>query len=488
VNKSNLNTDLLLPDNSRQVPLEIAIIGGGFCGTMTAVQLAKKAKSPLNIHIINAAYPLARGIAYSPYFEDLSLNVPNGRMSAFADQPDHFVNWLMANGFSGGVTAADLACNYSSRAIYGHYLLDIWNETLANLPAHITLNVVCDMAQEITPKKGKLYIRLKDSPVLIADEAVMATGNAPPRQPAIRDTSFFPNKHYFPNPWDQSSVQNLEPDKDILILGNGLTMADVVWALIENGFTQKIYTISTHGYTVQPAQEKKGAYTAFDISTLSQKDVSLHGLVRFFNYHRKEATKHNLSVHPLIDALRPYNQQIWQALSSKEKQRFSKQLRPLWDNIRHRAPKEVHTLVENLKAGNRLIIQKGNLLELNEKDNGIAAKLYVDGSEKTIYVERVINCTGPDNHPFYSGNELLKNMHSKGLLTMDELGIGIKTCPNNGAVIYANDKISESIFTIGTNLKGALWESTAIPELRVQAQKLAETLLAKAALIAPPGL
>ena len=36
----------------------------------------------------------------------------------------------------------------------------------------------------------------------------------------------------------------------------------------------------------------------------------------------------------------------------------------------------------------------------------------------------------------------------------------------------------EKLYTLGVNLRGKYWESTAVPELRVQAEKLAKQVLA----------
>jgi uncharacterized NAD(P)/FAD-binding protein YdhS len=55
--------------------------------------------------------------------------------------------------------------------------------------------------------------------------------------------------------------------------------------------------------------------------------------------------------------------------------------------------------------------------------------------------------------------------------------MGIDATPD-GRVIDKNDAPSEVVRTLGTALKGILWESTAIPEIRVQARDLALKLLA----------
>lgn len=41
----------------------IAIIGGGFCGSLSAVNLARLAERPLRVVLINSGRPLGRGIA-----------------------------------------------------------------------------------------------------------------------------------------------------------------------------------------------------------------------------------------------------------------------------------------------------------------------------------------------------------------------------------------------------------------------------------------
>src|SRR5690606_25359129 len=53
---------------------------------------------------------------------------------------------------------------------------------------------------------------------------------------------------------------------------------------------------------------------------------------------------------------------------------------------------------------------------------------------------------------------------------------GLTVSPD-GALIDAEGRVSDSLFTLGPPRKGTLWETTAVPEIRVQAQQLAERLL-----------
>jgi len=46
----------------------------------------------------------------------------------------------------------------------------------------------------------------------------------------------------------------------------------------------------------------------------------------------------------------------------------------------------------------------------------------------------------------------------------------------DGRVVNKHGKFSDVVFTLGNALKGVLWESTAIPEIRTQARDPARRL------------
>lgn len=59
---------------------KIAIIGGGFTGTMTAVQLIRQSKTPIDIILMEKANQLSTGVAYSTYSNKHLLNVVTKKM------------------------------------------------------------------------------------------------------------------------------------------------------------------------------------------------------------------------------------------------------------------------------------------------------------------------------------------------------------------------------------------------------------------------
>ena len=62
----------------------------------------------------------------------------------------------------------------------------------------------------------------------------------------------------------------------------------------------------------------------------------------------------------------------------------------------------------------------------------------------------------------------------------DALGIGMAT-RDDGGVIDGEGNASSVLFTLGATRRPALWESTAVPELREQAAALARRLHASLA-------
>src|SRR4028118_1251642 len=78
----------------------IAIIGGGFSGSMVATHLLQTATYPLNIKLIERNSLLGRGVAYDTYSPYHLLNVPAGQISAFPDHPNHFLHWIQKQNYT----------------------------------------------------------------------------------------------------------------------------------------------------------------------------------------------------------------------------------------------------------------------------------------------------------------------------------------------------------------------------------------------------
>ena len=108
---------------SRRVPCPvIAIVGAGFSGTMAATHLLREARSPLRVVLIERAETAGAGIAYREQSDRHLLNVRAEGMSAFPDQPGHFLRWLAD--YRGDEALVNPAA-FLPRRLYGHYLRDV---------------------------------------------------------------------------------------------------------------------------------------------------------------------------------------------------------------------------------------------------------------------------------------------------------------------------------------------------------------------------
>src|SRR6185369_967638 len=78
------------------------------------------------VTVVNAAHPLGRGVAYGTRRPEYLLNVVARNMSALADQPDHFVEWLGTRSDFADVPAAELREQFVPRRVYGDYLQSLF--------------------------------------------------------------------------------------------------------------------------------------------------------------------------------------------------------------------------------------------------------------------------------------------------------------------------------------------------------------------------
>src|SRR5690606_19129266 len=128
-----------------------------------------------------------------------------------------------------------------------------------------------------------------------------------------------------------------------------------------------------------------------------------------------------------------------------------------------------------------LQIFSGKLIDIVEHDGEIKVSFY-DKKQKSqveLGVSRVINCTGPETDLLKLEDHYLRNALLKGFISQDELKLGIKADPDTFEVLNHFAQVQPGLYTIGSNLKGVLWESTAVSELRVQAERIAESISAK---------
>ncbi len=453
----------------------ITIVGGGFCGCNILIQLIKQSGIPIHIVLVNKEYPVSKGLAFSSYNSEHVLNVPAAKMSAVADDPDNFLDWIRSKPEYSKYSGEDLNGNFLPRNIYGHYLEDLFNTSIRNLPDNITLEIINDEVVDIIPFDSRSKVILKNNKSIEADRIVLALGNFNPDNLKINNKIFYDSKKYFQNPWQENAVEGISDKDNVLILGTGLTMVDIVLSLMNKPFTGKIYAISTKGF-FPLSHKKREPYT--DILKEIHPPYEILNLYNTFRKHIKTVLAKGITGEAVVDAIRPRTQEIWMSLSLNDKIRFMGHIRHLWGVARHRLPKEIFDMMQKKIQEGSLEIIGGRLQDLNEKNDSIYVTFKERKSQKNreVIVNRVINCTGPATDLEKIDQPLIRNLLSRGMITNDEMKLGLNALPD-GTVIQKDNSLSPMLFAMGSMLKGILWETTAVPELRVQSKNLASELI-----------
>ncbi len=470
------------------VPPTIAIVGGGFSGTLVAAHLLKMATQPLTIKLIERQEQIGQGIAYSTTTNCHLLNVSAGNMSGFPNDAGHFLRWLYHNyrELATFLPHEISASTFIPRKVYGLYIQSILEEAQATASQQVQLERVIAEVATIsklpTQDTKSIHLTLSNQQTIAADQVILALGNSPTVPPLAQPTD------YSRNAWSADALTNLDRDAPVLLIGTGLTMVDMVLSLHERQHRGKIYATSRRGLSPQRHQPTK-PYPAFLNPESAPKTVL--GLFNRIRSEVKIAASQGYDWRSVIDSLRPFTQRLWQQLSLGEQQRFLRHVSPYWDVHRHRIASQVAEVIDELLDSGQLTIAAGRIQGYEQTPQGVEVRIQPRQNKSqnqkhsehpdhlatyVLTVNRVVNCTGVAVDYRRSTHPLVESLRSQGLISPNPLGLGLAT-EANGAILDKTGKASADFFTIGTPRKGDLWETIAVPELRDQAQALAATLL-----------
>lgn len=459
----------------------VAIVGGGFSGSMVAAHLLRSG-SPGRVVLIERLGPFGGGIAYGTRCESHVLNVPAGRMSAFEHDPDHFVRWLRLRDPSLGGGA------FVPRPLYGQYVRQVLAEAETAAAPGAELERVPGQAVALLRRADGINVKLADGRTIHADAVLLAIGNFPPADPEVPDARVFADPRYARDPWAHDAL-DVGPDEPVLLLGTGLTMLDLALALRDRGHRGPIHAVSRRGLLPQP---HRAAATApphhARPPTLDRWERTALGLLRGLRREVRSAARRGVDWREVVTSIRADTPALWQSLSIPERRRFLDRLRPFWETHRHRAAPQTWAGVEGMIRAGQLRIRAGRLERLELRPGGIAAHIRSRSTHlvEVLVVAKVINCTGPDTDLRRVREPLIVQLRDAGLVRPDALGLGLDT-HEDGRVIDAAGRPNERLMLIGPLRKGLLWENTAVPELRIEAARVARGLAASLAGEAGPG-
>jgi uncharacterized NAD(P)/FAD-binding protein YdhS len=188
----------------------------------------------------------------------------------------------------------------------------------------------------------------------------------------------------------------------------------------------------------------------------------------------------------LVDALRSRTPDIWAHLGSKGQADFLTQDLRAWEVRRHRMAPSVAARVEEHMTAGCIRVLAGSVSDVIPAPKHLEVR--VVGADPTgvefvmsLSVDRLIDATGFGRTDRDVESVLLRRLIADGRAVADDHGLGFRT-DDVGRLLDASGAPQPSIATLGALRRGELWESTAIPEIRNQAEQLAREFVLAAAI------
>jgi uncharacterized NAD(P)/FAD-binding protein YdhS len=427
----------------------VAIVGGGFSGTVLAAQLARRGVDSV---LIDGSGRAGKGVAYSTTEPVHLLNVRAEAMSAWSGEPAHFAERFQSEGGN--------ARGFAQRRLFGRYLSEILNEAVAS--GHT--QVVEASALRAKRAGGRWQLELDDKSRVEADALALAIGNQAPES-----LGAFANAgdRYIANPWGATARAAVEQvaagDGSVLLVGTSLTMVDLVLSLDAAGHRGKILALSRRGQVPR-------AHGDFEPAAVDETDVP-HGSVRaLWRWLRKRSAA--VGWRAAVDSLRPYSQTLWQSLDPDQQRRFLRHARPWWDVHRHRIAPEVAATIARLVGEGRMEVTAGRVISAEDRGSAVEVEIRRRGAAepRRAAFDYVFNCTGPLHAMERTRDPLLRSLLDAGAAHPDHLNIGLE--------VDARFRVAggERLWALGPLTKGLHWEIIAVPDIREQAAAVAEDM------------
>lgn len=304
---------------------------------------------------------------------------------------------------------------------------------------------------------------------------MLALGNAPPAHPPNMDRSAVEHPKYVAWPWKHGALSGIGPEQHVVFVGAGLTTVDLLLSLIDQGHRGPITVLSRRGNL--PRMHAPGAPYAFARPLPDVANARVLDLVRWLRAEARSAEAIGIPWQSVMDALRPHVQSWWRALPRAEREVFLRHVRPFWEVHRHRMPAEIGTRLDRLRGIGQVRVIAGRIVRVTADGDGLLLNICgrAVSKEETIAAGHLINCTGPQSDSRRLDQPLLLDLLASGQAAWDDLHMGLRCMPD-GALIGADGRVSENVHLIGPMCKAALWECTAVPEIRDQVAMVVEDI------------
>jgi uncharacterized NAD(P)/FAD-binding protein YdhS len=456
---------------------KVAIVGGGAAGSVAAVHLLREPREQggLEIELIDREGSFGPGVAYATDDPLHLLNVPAVRMGAVSGHPEHFHEWLRERDEEVPEEA------FMTRGLYGEYLRDLLARAevgAAEVPVRRRRGEVVAVAERAAANgsAADLELTLADGSTVAADRLLLAPGPLSGGDPIPIPAEVRESGRYVADPWLPGALDRARREREVLIIGTGLTMVDVALSLCTEEGGPRVRAVSRHGLVPKRHRRDLTRLRRFPLPTESGELAPVMAAVLA---QIGRVAQQGDDWRDVIDSMRPATPALWKALRTEEKRRFLRELQRLWDVHRFRMAPDVADRLEALEADGRVRTGAGSIVSLEPHGGGVRVSLRTLGCHDldVVDVGAIVNCTGAGCDLRREAPPLLRGLLDAGAARPDPLGLGLDVAAD-GALLDSEGRPTERIYAIGSLRKGVEWEAIGITEIRDHSAAAAAPIVA----------
>lgn len=447
----------------------VVVIGGGFTGAALAFQLSQLTKhQSIKITVIEPRDALGQGAAYGTIDPSHRINVPASRMTFHPGNDEHFQNWLVAHQQIDRDASTSDGRIFAQRQTFGHYV----SSEIAPLIENGRIEHLHAKAMGATRYHGQWHVTSDNGIEISADVMVLATTHPKPSPPRQIDGLVQVHEKYIDDPVRAGALAAVGQDDKVLIIGAGLTSADIVASLSAKKHRGHIQVISRRGLRSRGhADVMPEPYGEF----IDPPSQTAGHLLRRIRSTISAAKTDGVSWHAVLDRVRSQGTDIWAHLSISERRRLVRHLRPFWDVHRFRIAPQVEAVLDQKVSDGTLSFNAASLRQVSLDDDGkfiVTIKKRYSTEVETHIFDAIINATGPGHSAILTSQSLMSGLAARGYIALDRVGLGLEVDEFSRA-IAAGGAVSPSVYIAGPLARGQFGELMGLPQVTEHAHFVA---------------
>lgn len=458
----------------------IVVVGGGFSGVITAVHALRQTRAPLTIQIIEPRPQLGAGLAYSTDHPEHRLNVPAHRMVLFDEEPNHFHDWFVGN----ALHLNDPGCDggggnlFAARAVFARYVRNVLERASDAAPHPCRVVHHRARAADIEADSGGGWrVMMDDGTSVVGDDVVVCIGHTSTTAPSPFDRAAISEAgRVVGDPWDAPAIRAFGPDARILILGQGLTMGDVLSTLEVLRHRGPVVAVSRRGLLSRAYADSTKTSVPFDNLP---DDTTASAVVAMMRAACADAIRTGNSWNSVIETTREQGAALWCRLAPGEQRQLIRHARVFWDAHRYRMAPQVAGAIERARNEGRLRLVSGRVTGAEPAVAGVDVEIRLrpcdGGAVLRAQFDAIVSCVGPIHDVARIDNPFIRALLQRGLARAHTTGLGFEVDRSNALVGERGP--STGLHAVGPLTRGACGDIVGAPEISRQARFVAAGVL-----------